>query len=372
MLGDVIALQAIYGANLATNAGDTIFTLGNNSMFQTLFDPSGLDLLDFSTSSQAWSVSLELYEPGSVAAYGIGLAEPLQGLEVPTSLYWLYGSFESVMGSHQADQISGSSQGNTIAGGGGDDLIAGGGGFDWALYAGTLNRFTITQSGQNYIVTDRTGAEGSDIITGMEALYFADKSISLGVKALSVTIAASTLQSIVELYVAFFNRVPDSEGMEYWIGQAAAGVSIPTIANSFYGAAVQYSSLTGYSINMSNGDFVNVIYRNVLGRSSADAEGLAYWSGALANGSETRGTLVKSILDSAHTFKGNATYGWVADLLDNKYAVGKLFSVDMGLSFNTPEESISEGMRIAAAVTPYDTSAAISLIGVSPADIHLS
>jgi hypothetical protein len=278
---------------------------------------------------------------------------------------------ENAIGSNFADEIFGSFGDNALAGGGGDDLIAGGDGFDWALYAGGLVRFTVTKSGQDYIVTDRTGAEGSDLVTGMEVLYFADKSISLSVKALSSTIAAPTLQSIVELYVAFFNRVPDSEGMEYWIGQAASGVSIPTIANSFYGAAVQYSTLTGYAAGMTNADFVNVIYRNVLGRSSADAGGLAYWSGALANGSETRGTLVKSILDSAHTFKGNATYGWVADLLDNKYAVGKLFSLDMGLSFNTPQESISEGMRIAAAVTPFDTGAALGLIGVAPADIHL-
>jgi hypothetical protein len=180
------------------------------------------------------------------------------------------------------------------------------------------------------------------------------------------------LKSIVELYVAFFNRIPDSDGIAFWVGQASNGNSIPTIANAFYGAAVQYSSLTGYSASMSNGDFVNVIYHNVLGRTSADADGLAYWSGALADGSQTRGTLVQSILTSAHSFKGNATWGWVADLLDNKYAVGKLFSVDMGLSFNTPQESITQGMLIAHSVTPTDTATAISLIGVLPADIQFT
>ena len=70
------------------------------------------------------------------------------------------------------------------------------------------------------------------------------------------------------------------------------------------------------------------------------------------------------ILGSAHTFKGNETWGWVADLLDNKIAVADLFAVDMGLGYASPDDSISKGMAIAAAVTASSTAAAISLIGV--------
>lgn len=92
---------------------------------------------------------------------------------------------------------------------------------------------------------------------------------------------------------------------------------------------------------MTNADFVNVVYRNVLGRpDGADAGGLAYWSGELAAGRESRGSLVSTILYSAHTFKGKPSakgtaqdgYGWVADLLDNKLAVAKTFAVDWGLT----------------------------------------
>jgi hypothetical protein len=81
--------------------------------------------------------------------------------------------------------------------------------------------------------------------------------------------------------------------------------------------------------------------------------------------------LVNKILDSAHTFKGNATWGWVADLLDNKITVAKKFSIDMGLNYNTPEESITQGMAIAAAITPTSTAVAISLIGVDPTSLNL-
>ncbi|MES2073293.1 MAG: DUF4214 domain-containing protein, partial [Pseudomonadota bacterium] len=113
---------------------------------------------------------------------------------------------------------------------------------------------------------------------------------------------------------------------------------------------------------MSDAAFVTVAYKNVLGRSSPDAEGLAYWTKNLGNGSETRGSLVKSILSSAHTFKGDATYGYVADLLDNKATVASKFAVDQGLNYNTPEASITNGMAIAAAVTATSTSAATKVI----------
>ena len=121
--------------------------------------------------------------------------------------------------------------------------------------------------------------------------------------------------------------------MSFWIDEMKSGQSINQIAESFYNAGVNYSSLTGFSNVMSNSDFINVIYKNVLGRTDgADAGGLSFWLSELTSLRATRGTLVTNILDSAHTFKNNATWGWVADLLDNKITVAKKFSIDMGLN----------------------------------------
>ena len=109
------------------------------------------------------------------------------------------------------------------------------------------------------------------------------------------------------------------------------------------------------------------LWLRVVGREriQPDAGGLAYWSNELETGHSSRGTLVANILGSAHTFKGDATYGYVADLLDNKVAVGKLFSIAQGLVYNTGEDSITHGMEIAAAITPASTAQAIALIGVN-------
>jgi NhaP-type Na+/H+ or K+/H+ antiporter len=59
-------------------------------------------------------------------------------------------------------------------------------------------------------------------------------------------------------------------------------------------------------------------------------------------------------------------------LLDNKIAVATLFSIDMGLNYNTSEASIQQGMAIASAITPTDKLAAIALIGVPEGYLLLS
>ena len=172
--------------------------------------------------------------------------------------------------------------------------------------------------------------------------------------------------------MGFFNRVPDAEGLNFWLNRMNEGMSTAEVADAFYSSALLYPVQTGYSSAMSSEDFVRVIYKNVLGRSTVDAEGLAYWSNALTTGTQTRGSLLDSILNSAHTFAGNAEYGWVAELLSNKYDVGKTFAVDMGLTWNSAEQSITRGMEIAAAVTPSDTTAALQLIGVPAEHIAIS
>jgi hypothetical protein len=235
-----------------------------------------------------------------------------------------------------------------------------------ATFNGARNNYTVVATSTGWTVTDHVGSDGvSNLPATTTSLAFTDFTVNLGVGAKSQTISDSDLKSITELYVAFFNRVPDADGLSYWIDRFKGGMTLSQMCDSFYSSAVFYSNLTGYSANMSNADFITVIYKNVLGRTSVDASGMTYWSNALASGAATRGTLVESILGSAHTFKGDATWGWVADLLDNKYTVAKYFAVQEGLNFSSPSQSITNTIAIAAAVTPTSTTAATSLVGVS-------
>lgn len=231
-------------------------------------------------------------------------------------------------------------------------------------FPGLREAYSIKNTGSGFIVTENVTAKTSIIATSITSLRFSDSTVNLTVAKKIKTTTEKNVQQILELYVAFFNRVPDADGLVYWIDQVAAGTSITTIAESFYSAALQYSSITGYTTSMTNADFIKIVYKNALGRSSVDESGMSYWSSSLATGKESRGSLVVTIINSAHTFKGDTTYGYVADLLDNKLVVANYFAVMHGLSYNTPSESITKGIEIATAVTATDTTFAKSLVKI--------
>ncbi|MBC3810088.1 DUF4214 domain-containing protein [Undibacterium aquatile] len=226
---------------------------------------------------------------------------------------------------------------------------------------GLRSDYSILKTSSGYAVTDKTGV--TQTYGQINQFVFTDMRINLGIGDKSQTISPANLQSLIELYIAYFNRVPDADGLSYWIDQVRAGQTIDQIGQSFYNAAIQYSSLTGYSSTMTNTDFVKIIYKNVLGRDSVDQEGLDYWTKSLASGAATRGTLINTILGSAHGFKGDKTYGWVADLLDNKVKLANLFTIQQGINYITDEDSISKTMALVAAIKPDNTANAVNLIG---------
>lgn len=221
------------------------------------------------------------------------------------------------------------------------------------------------------LISDKGSANWA--LHNIETIQFQDFSINLDIHSNALGISQRELSDLEDLYVAFFNRIPEADGLNYWITQYKAGQSLQMIGNSFYNAAIFYSELTGYSDKMSAESFVNMVYKNALGRvDGADAGGLDYWSGQLKSGNETPGTLVHTILDSAHKFKGDATWGWVADLLDNKALVANKFAVEWGLNYSSPEASIVNGMKLAQLITASDISAALTLIGINDAQISFA
>jgi hypothetical protein len=429
---DIIAAQTIYGANTTTHAGNTTHSLLDDGLLRTVYDVSGTDTLDASNIDKG--ITLRLAQGNSTTvdtlstvyiavntvienAIGTFFNDTIYGEKGDNTLQgWsgndlIFGGLgddlifgqdgndelqgglgddnlqggdgadlmagqdgnDRLFGQNGNDQLQGGAGLDIFKGGSGNDTLYGGSGIDQVYFTGNRSNFTQSKVGEVTTFTDNLGFEGTDQLTSIERAYFTDYSVNLTVKSKSAVsnIASSDLQQLQELYVAFFNRVPDADGLEYWIGQFNGGQSINQIAESFYNSGIAFSELTGISAGMTNTSFINVVYNNVLGRSSgADPEGLSFWTSALQSGAETKATLVASIITSAHQFKGDAQWGWVADLLDNKVEVANLFSVEYGLNNLTSAESISNGMAIAAAVTPTDTTAAIELIGIGSTPIE--
>ena len=88
------------------------------------------------------------------------------------------------------------------------------------------------------------------------------------------------------LYLAVLGRRPEADGFGYWVARRIEGVPLATVAESFL-ASTEFDVRFGAT---TDGDFLDLVYRNVLGR-PGDAEGLAYWGQALGAGL-TRSELV--------------------------------------------------------------------------------
>ena len=98
------------------------------------------------------------------------------------------------------------------------------------------------------------------------------------------------------LYNASFKRLPDADGLDYWINQFSSGAnSIRVVASSFLGSA---EFAERYGSNVTNEKFVNTLYQNVLGR-APDTSGLNYWLGQLNSGAETRYEALLGFAESA-------------------------------------------------------------------------
>lgn len=238
------------------------------------------------------------------------------------------------------------------------------------VFPKSRENYTLKRQGSSYIIRD--------IITGTETTVrddgivgFSDYVVNLAIAKNAKRISNSDLVRLIELYIAFFNRIPDANGLNYWIDRVANGVSLDSVSESFYDAAIAYSEVTGYSSRMTNSEFVLAIYKNVLNRHGENAppnEDVNYWARQLNTSTLTKGALVKTMLASAHSFYGDPKWGWVADLLFNKIEVGYYFGIKHGLSFRSDEESIKRGMDVAALITPSNRSIALASLKIVPPD----
>lgn len=250
-----------------------------------------------------------------------------------------------------------------------NETFDGGAGFDTLTYKGKLSNFSFSKTTTGITLKDNTGANGTDTLKNIEKIQFDDVSINLTVKEKAATILPAELKAIEELYIGFFNRIPDADGLSHWIDQYKAGETVKQIADRFYEIGVQHGNTTGYSNAMTNDDFIKIIYANVLSRTgdkAPNATEIGHWSQQLENNTASRGSIVTAILESVHTeYANDPQWGWVGKLLDNKVAVAHKVAVEWGLTYPTDDLSITQGMKIAGAVTDTDITAAINLVGVN-------
>jgi len=161
--------------------------------------------------------------------------------------------------------------------------------FDAKFYNLGGGRYGVQQKGKSTI----------DEITGISNLSFNDKTVSVSsdIKGVfdQVTGKETKDAQMYRLYNAAFARFPDASGLRYWINEYTRGITdYRNIAQSFLNSE---EFKTRYGANNSNTDFINNMYRNILGR-LPDEEGRNYWVTNLDTGRDTRVNVLGGFAES--------------------------------------------------------------------------
>lgn len=292
---DIQALQALYGA-ATHNADDTVYDIASDVFqgnFRVVWDSSGRDTLD--ASRAATGVSLDL-APGASSTVGLtvhafayigsGASRTVSHSTYQDTLHidattWI----ENATGSAHDDMLAGNRLNNLLSGGagndtlqgwGGNDILLGGAGQDTARYQGSKAGFQIDRIADGYRVTDRSGAEGTDVARGVERLAFADRHVALdldGNAGLAVKILAAVVGTAAIQNASHVGRV---------LAQLDNGKSASQVADYVIDAAL--------GVPHTHESFVALLYANVTGAAPGGAD-LAHYTRLLDTGMASQSSL---------------------------------------------------------------------------------
>lgn len=247
----------------------------------------------------------------------------------------------------------------------GSNVIDGAEGVDTVVYNGVRLAYKL-----DFKVTDAievTKSDGVDSLFSIEKIQFTDSIYNLQAAKAAASIDAATVDRLIDLYVAYFNRVPEADGLTYWINEYKSGKTIETITAEFYDAAVILGDFTGYSETMSLRDFIVLAYENVLSRTGdmvpeADVQ---WWINEIAQGRASREGLISRFLSDSRLFADDPEWYWMADFLDNKVELGRLHAITYGTDYFTQAEAHQRTVELTGLVTRDGISEAVAMMGLT-------
>jgi len=152
-------------------------------------------------------------------------------------------------------------------------VLHGGAGDDTAIFNGVRADFDV-ETHNGYLLVSSKAAPGTKaMVINAEQLQFDDAVVHVDSSASMTTLAA--------VYQAALGRQADVYGIEFWGNVADRGVSLGEIAVQIIGSAERTASHDAFNGNIEHD--IGLLYAGLFNR-AADAEGLAYWAGAMRNG----------------------------------------------------------------------------------------
>jgi len=125
------------------------------------------------------------------------------------------------------------------------------------------------------------------VLDSVERIQFIDRTLALDING--------SAGQIYRLYKAAFDRVPDKEGLGFWIDAMDRGVSLESVALGFV-VSPEFKALNGE--NPTNFQFVTSLYQHVLGRAS-DQSGQDFWVNQLDSNGLNRSQVLYSFSESS-------------------------------------------------------------------------
>jgi hypothetical protein len=169
-----------------------------------------------------------------------------------------------------------------------------------AVYTGMSGEYTVSvgTTGVVTVADSVSGRDGADTLNNIQRAQFADNfNLAFDLNG------SAGAGGIYRLYAAAFNRVPDLQGIGYWILQSDLGQSMTQIATGFtystefatlYGTTISDNYATGANLtNLVTGFYTNVLHR------APDPGGLNYYVGQIASHGKSVGQVLAEISDSA-------------------------------------------------------------------------
>ncbi len=153
MMYDICAVQQLYGVNLTTNAGNSVYgfnsTVGgafnfavNRAPLLCIWDGGGIDTLDVSGFAQSQRIDLMAGHFSDVGGYKGNVSIALRC------------RIENAVGGEGADSLTGNIFNNAMAGHGGNDTLAGGAGNDRLTGDAGADHFVFSAGTGRDVVTD--------------------------------------------------------------------------------------------------------------------------------------------------------------------------------------------------------------------------
>ena len=181
-------------------------------------------------------------------------------------------------------------------------------------------------------------------------------------------------QQVQAMYIAYYGRPGDPEGVYYWSNQvAASGGELTAIVNAF-GASDEY---TARFATVENHDLVNNIYQQLLNR-DADTGGLTFYLAQLQSGAMTLASIAVDIANGVRAgthdadIKANklvfaSSFTQTVDLLDVEYGAAQISqAVTLTRTVGGSANSLQAGLdSIAELIANFGSSETIYDLNVS-------